>query len=89
MLFHSLLQAVAAVTFLAATAKAQNCQHGLTANDIAADTGLNLTGKVALVTGGRSGLVSDCLTMEYIIPKYFSSFPVSLIDLAPIDRDTP
>ena len=61
MLFiHSILLGLAvAITFFATTAaKSQNCQHGLTANDVATSSGMDLTGKVALVTGGRSGLVS-------------------------------
>ena len=34
----------------------KNCPAGLTALDIADRSGLDLTGKVALITGGRSGL---------------------------------
>lgn len=59
LLFPSLLfRAFVAIALLAAVVSSQNCPHGLTANDIAENSGANLTGKVALVTGGRSGLVS-------------------------------
>jgi len=46
---------------------AANCPHGLTANDVAAQSGLDLTGKTALVTGGRSGLgyaISEALLRQ-------------------------
>lgn len=62
MTMNSLLRRLTVAAFAllttAATANAQDCPHGMTAIDIAAKSGLNLTGKVALVTGGRSGLVS-------------------------------
>lgn len=57
---HPLLRAIASVVLILATTVSSQeeakCRHGLTANDIAASSGLDLTGKVALVTGGRSGL---------------------------------
>lgn len=39
-----------------AAAEEPNCPFGLTANEIAASSGLDLAGKTCLVTGGRSGL---------------------------------
>ncbi|CAB9513741.1 Dehydrogenase/reductase SDR family member on chromosome X [Seminavis robusta] len=39
-----------------ATAQEPSCPHGLSANDIAARSELDLTGNTALITGGRSGL---------------------------------
>lgn len=56
MLIQLLLHALAAFVFVAVVTSAQNCQHGLNANEIAINSGMNLTGKVALITGGRSGL---------------------------------
>ena len=44
-----------------------NCPDGLTANDIAARSGLDLTGSIALVTGGRSGMgyaISEALLRQ-------------------------
>ena len=45
-----------ALSTLLVSAQSLTCQHGLTANDIAASSGADLTGKVVLITGGRSGL---------------------------------
>jgi hypothetical protein len=56
------LVVVLALLIRGSSAAEEKCEHGLTANDIALNTGLNLTGKVALVTGGRSGLVSTLVS---------------------------
>ncbi|KAL3930487.1 MAG: hypothetical protein SGARI_004471, partial [Bacillariaceae sp.] len=44
-----------------------NCPHGLDANAIAERSNMDLTGKIALVTGGRSGLgyaISEALLRQ-------------------------
>jgi len=69
--FVRALSFLVALPFLAAalntTTEEGNCPHGLTANDIAERSGIDLTGKTALVTGGRSGLgyaISEALLRQ-------------------------
>ena len=74
MLVRSILVALSAATVTRADIVADfdvnataNCPHGLDANAIAERSGLDLTGKIALVTGGRSGLgyvISEALLRQ-------------------------
>ena len=71
---NSLLRAVVVLAFQAAAVNAQNCPHGLTANDIAAKSSLNLNDKVSLVTDGRSGLVSTIFLVRTSRVMYISLY---------------
>ena len=51
---HSDLLSIVAIC--SSIAFSQNCPDGMDANDVAKDSNMDLKGKVALVTGGRSGL---------------------------------